>query len=98
MDKMFGTISEDKIELIKEAELKKQRTLTASITPHRNHILFEFDLVNKVVRRAEFTSTFVFGVSSKKKKEVDGKEGCIYISAMNEASAWKKFIKEYKNV
>lgn len=94
-------INQDKIELVKQTEAETQRVLVAQIRPQKNHILFEFDLINKEVRRAEFTKSKIVSYEDamiggrSERKEVDGKEGCVYISAMNEKNAWKKFRKQY---
>lgn len=99
MQNLFSEISEDKIEILKQTQIEKKRILIRTIHPKKNHILFEFDLEKREVRRAEFKKqgeisylTAMKGKTSQE-KEVDGKEGCIYISSMNEANAWKKFRK-----
>lgn len=99
MKNLFDDVSEDKIELLKQAEIKRERKLIHTLTPQKNHILFEFDLEKREVRRAEFVKpkeiSFLDAMQGnvKLKKEVDGKEGCVYVSAMNEKNAWKKFMK-----
>lgn len=37
----------DKIEITKQQQAKIQRVFESKITPHENHILFEFDLKTK---------------------------------------------------
>lgn len=93
--------TQDKIEVVKQTQAETQRVYVGTVKPKRNHILYEFDLKNKTVKRAEFRvdKTVSFEQAAKgiasEKKEVDGKEGCVYISAMNEKNAWKKFKRQY---
>lgn len=99
MKSNFSEISEDKIEILKQTQIEKERILIRTIHPKKNHILFEFDLEKKEVKIAEFKKQGEISYLSamkgetSQKKEVNGKEGCIYISAMNEKNAWKIFKK-----
>ena len=99
MENQFKEIAKDKIELVKQTQIEKKRVFIKSIRPQKNHRLFEFDLEKREVRLAQFTVnkqiSFVDAMKTggKSNKEVDGKQGCIYISAMNEKNAWKKFLK-----
>jgi len=99
MENIFENISEDKIEVLKQTQIEKKRTLIRTIRPKKNHILFEFDLNKKEVRRAEFAVEKEISFESAmrgettQKKEVNGVEGCIYISALNLDNAWKKLYK-----
>ena len=99
MQNLFNNIQEDKIEPLKQTKIEKKRVLIHTLKPERNHILFEFDLEKREVRRAEFVKekeiSYLDAVKGLGKihKEVDGKKGCIYISALNEENAWKKFMK-----
>lgn len=99
MENIFEAISEDKIEILKQTQIEKKRTLIRTIRPKRNHTLFEFDLIKKEVRRAEFVIEKQISFESAmrgettQKKEVNGVEGCIYISSLNESNAWKKFMR-----
>ncbi len=99
MENIFENISEDKKEILKQTQVEKKRTLIRTIRPEKGHILFEFDLIKKEVRRAEFVVEKEISFESAmrgettQKKEVNGVEGCIYISAMNEKNAWKRFMK-----
>ena len=96
---MREEIHEDKIEIVDQTQVESQRTLVARVRPQVGHTLFEFDPINKTVRKAEFTVEKEIDFEKAKngdnsqRKEVDGKEGCIYISALNEKNAWKKFKK-----
>lgn len=99
MENLFKEVPQDKIEILKQTKIEKERKLIRTIRPQKNHILFEFDLIKKEVRRAEFVKneeiSFEDALKGRttQKKEVNGKEGCVYISAMNEENAWKKFFK-----
>ena len=98
MENLFSRVSEDKIEMLKQAQEERKRVLVGTLKPKKNHILFEFNLITGVVGRATFCQpqeiTFEDAKNGvKKNKEVEGKEGCYYISAMNLENAWKKFNK-----
>jgi len=99
MQNSFNNIQEDKIELLKQTQIEKKRVLIHTLKPERGHILFEFDLDKREVRRAKFVKPKEISYLDvaqglgKTNKEVDGKDGCIYISALNEENAWKKFLK-----
>lgn len=99
MENLFKEVPQDKIEILKQTKIEKERKLIRTIRPQKNHILFEFDLIKKEVRRAEFVkkNEISFEAAARgetsERKEVNGKEGCVYISAMNEKNAWKKFFK-----
>lgn len=99
MENLFDRVSKDKIELLKQAQEERRRVLVGTLRPKKNHILFEFDLIKGVVKRAEFHQpqeiSFLDAKEGlpKQKKEVNGREGCYYISAMNLENAWKKFNK-----
>lgn len=85
-----------KTELSVEKIKQIQSEMIGKITPHKNHKLFELDLAKGTIDKAEFEQDKVirFGSEvSKFKKKVLMKENCIYISAMNEINAVKKFLK-----
>lgn len=102
MKNLFDDVSQDKIEVLKQTEIEKKRVFVQTLKPKRGHILFEFDLVEKVVRRAEFVKpkeiSFLDAMETggkKISKEVDGKENCVYVSALNQKNAEKKFLEYY---
>lgn len=96
MDKVLNLIPKDKIEILKQAQEERKRVLVGTLRPKKNHILFEFDLNTGLVDVAKFCAPQEVSfedakkVTSKFKKEVEGKEGCYYVSALNLENAWKK--------
>jgi hypothetical protein len=89
----------DKIEIVKQTQAESQRILVGRVRPKRNHTIFEFNVAEKTVKIASFKVDKVINFENVAKgnvsqnKEIDGKEGCIYIPALNEKNAWKKFEK-----
>ena len=95
---------EDKIEIVKQTQAESQRILVGELRPKKNHILFEFNLEEKTIERAKFRTSGDIDFQKALKgdissnKEVDIKEGCFYVSALNEENAWKKLAKRFQNV
>ena len=87
----------DKVEITKQQQAEIQKVFDSQITPHENHILFEFDLKTKEIRLAVFEPEIkeihwkdaVNGNFKKKNKKVIKKENCIYISALNKENVIK---------
>lgn len=86
-----------KTELSVEKIKQIQKELQGRINPHKNHRLFELNLLKGTIDKAEYHEEKVIrfgeGLDRFKKKQVLMKENCIYISAMNEMNAVKKFLK-----
>lgn len=91
--------SKDKVEIVEQTQVESQRLFVTRIRPQRGHTLFEFNPIDKTVQKATFKVEKVISFENATKgaisqnKEVDGKVGCVYISALNEKNAWKKFNK-----
>lgn len=81
------------VETVKE-EKEPQLKLAGRIRPKKNHILFEINLEEGTIERAQFEKMedFILGRGKEtiKKKEVIMKKGCLYVSALNEKNAIKK--------
>ena len=94
-------IAKDKIEIVGQKEKKYELEKLATINPHRGHTLFCFDLINKTITVAEFYKQDVELLKLKKEwtgvtKKVIVKPDCIYISALNQKNAEKKFMQQAK--
>jgi hypothetical protein len=82
------------IESVKRQEIEKKIEYLGSLKPQRNHILFEINLKERTIVRAEFESKEVDFESAKDKsyalsKKVLVKPDCFYISALNEKNVRK---------
>ena len=85
------------IESVKRNEIEKQLKFIGQIQPKPNHILFEIDLHQGEIRRAEFEVKDIHFLKAKdgnynKNKKVIVKKDCFYISALNEKNC-KKILK-----
>lgn len=83
------------VETVKEEKEEKEKLkLAGTIRPKKNHILFEVNLEDGTIERAEFEDPEFFywkkGKDSLKRKKVIMKKDCLYISALNEENAIKK--------
>ena len=102
MKQEFDKVVEDKIEIVKQTQAESQRVYLGRLKPNRNHIMFELNLETRVLSRAEFrkneTVSFLDAMVGQVSinKEIDIKDGCYYVSAMNEENACKKLAKELK--
>ena len=87
----------DKIEITKQQQAEIQKVFDSRITPHENHILFEFDLKTREIRLAIFEPEIkeihwndaINGNFKKKNKKVIKKDNCIYISSLNKENCIK---------
>jgi hypothetical protein len=78
---------------------EKKRVHIGSIRPHKGHTLFEINYKTGEIKKAEFKKQVLNigeaihkGVDFvSKKKEIEIKENCVYISALNKENAIKKF-------
>lgn len=78
----------DKVSEERRADLKKATKIIARIKPKRGHTLFEVDMVNGQIRKAEFEKRTIelkdaSGKTSKSSKKVFHKPGCVYVSCLN---------------
>ena len=87
----------DKIEITKQQQAEIQLVFDSRITPHENHILFEFDLKKRTIELAVFEPEIkdihwndaVNGNFKKKNKKVIKKDNCIYIPSLNKENCIK---------
>jgi hypothetical protein len=104
-------VSKDKIEIVKQAEVKETIVLRGQILPQKNHTLFECSLAEKTVCKAKYESTdkeITFEEAQKKKEKLvlgrpkfstKGKviiqKNHLYISALNFKNVVKILEREY---
>lgn len=104
-------VSEDKIEIVKQAEVKETIVLKGQIRPQKNHTLFECSLAEKTVCKAKYESSdkeITFAEAQKKQEKLilgrpkfstKGKviiqKNHLYISALNFKNVVKILQKEY---
>lgn len=85
----------DKVDHVKQQVQEIQSLYEYSIKPHKNHILYEIDIVNGTIVKAQFDRPPVVKWEDAVKgsisvnKKVTKKPNCIYISAMNKKNAIK---------
>ena len=98
MKEDFELKTKEKQETTQEKQQEYKLIFDSSIIPHENHTVFEINLDENTICRAEFEKIdYVFNVKwtkhSKLQKngKIIKKSNCVYISALNENSAWKKF-------
>ena len=73
--------------------VKKQNELLGTIKPHRGHKCFEINTLTGEINDAEFFEDIVsiFSSSYERRKKINVKENCIYITALNKKNAIKRF-------
>ena len=88
----------DKVVIVGQREMKQKAKLHGSIRPQKGHTLFELNLKTKEIKPATFEELdFVVNqITNGKKKKVIMQTDCIYISALNEKNALRKFFKSIK--
>ena len=90
--------AKDKTEVSVEQSIEKQRILIGKLRPHKGHTIWEVNVKTGEYRKAEFKKQVIDigeaiskGVDFvAKKREIDKKDDCIYVSALNESSLKKK--------
>ena len=95
-------LEQDKLEIVKQQEIEKQKIFDNKIIPHENHTLFEVDLKTKEICLAIFDEQPAIKwedalkgqISSQKK--VTKKDNCIYISALNKKNVIKILKRDYQ--
>lgn len=90
-------LKEDKIEIVKEAELKSELKLIGSFKPKKGHTLFEVNKLTGEVKKAEFEvdTTIHFDKAKNVKQtgtrsEVITKDNCSYHTALNVQNLFRK--------
>lgn len=87
----------DKVEITKQQQAEIQKVFESRITPHENHILFEFDLKKRTIELAVFEDEIkdihwndAINCNFKRQnKKVLKKENCMYISSLNKENCIK---------
>ena len=96
----------DKVDYVKQKVQEIQSLYEYSIKPHKNHILYEIDIITAAIVEAQFDRPPVVkwedavNGSISVNKKITKKPNCIYISAMNKKNAIKilnKIIKKTTN-
>lgn len=107
-------VSEDKIEIVKQAEIKETTVLEGKMLPQKNHTLFECCREAKTICKAQFENlnkeisfTEALGIKDKfilgrptfkTKGNVIIKRNCLYISALNFKNVIKILERDYNLV
>lgn len=81
----------DKVTIVDQKQVENKRVLTGSKRPHPNQRCFEINETTGECDEASYRSTVNF--LSADRKEVDTKENCVYIIALNKENALKKYRK-----
>jgi hypothetical protein len=83
----------EKTEISFQQKKQVEKELVGVLKPHLGHSVFEINLETLAIKKAEFTSyTFVIG-QNHNKQELIVKKGCVYVCALNEKNALKKYLK-----
>ena len=101
--KELEKIYQDKIGIHAEIPVKRELKYIGTLTPHKGHKCYEYEIETGVIREAEFEEVAVNyadaakGVMSVRKKLIV-KDGCIYATALNVKNAIKHFDKMINNL
>lgn len=84
--------NKENIEVSVKKQQEKEYTLIGNIVPHEGHTIWEINKETLSVTKAKFLTTnyYMFGEN---KKEIAVKQGCAYVSALNEKNALIKYKK-----
>ena len=93
----------DKIENVKQQVQEIQTIFDYRIKPQKNHVLFEINLIENTIEKAEFDELPVVkweeavkgNISAQKK--ITKKPNCVYVSALNVANV-RKILKRDFNI
>lgn len=93
--KEIETRIKEQVKFSKEIKQEKQTFLVNSIHPHEGHKCFEYNVVTKELKGAEFMEVAISFEAAQMgeiapKRKVMTKENCIYLTALNEKNAVKK--------
>lgn len=89
--------TKDKIVVVKQPEVKLKQNRIGTLRPHKGHKVFEFDIDSCKVTEASISHSEIvvnknYNASSKK-KSIDVKQNCFYLTALNKKNAIKKLRK-----
>jgi len=88
--------SKDKIEIVNQTQIEKQKKLIGQIQLQRGHRLFEVNTKTGEIKEAHYdTKDFVIGKDLKafKNKSLTINNDCIYIGSLNKKNVIKKLKK-----
>ena len=97
--------TQDKVEIVKQVQQKKQKKHVGRMLPGDGHTCFELDKTNYVMRVADVIEdkdyqfgTVRNGLKDTTPRKVNVKENCIYIFALNAKNAQRKLMKKYPQI
>lgn len=88
-------IVQDKVEIVKQVQAKKQTKLHRRIVPGDGHVCFEFDINTNELRKAEYITEANIDLNKRGhiSRKINMKDGCIYVTSLNAKNAVKKLMK-----
>jgi hypothetical protein len=96
------TQEKDKIEITKQQQAEIQKVFDNRLVPHKNHTLFEYNLIDRTIEVAVFDTLpeikwedAVKGLISTNRK-ITRKDNCIYIPALNKANVLKILARDFQ--
>lgn len=90
--------TQDKLGVYAEIPVKRELKYLGTLTPHKGHKCFEYEVETGIIREAQFEEVTVNFAQAMKgdvsvRKKIIVKEGCIYTTALNVKNAVKHFDK-----
>lgn len=91
----------EEIKIVKEVSQEKQLVLVNSIKPYEGHKCFEYNVLVNTLSFAKFMEVSISFEAAQKGeiaplREVMTKEGCVYLTALNEKNAIKRLSKMFE--
>lgn len=95
---MFDEKNKDRVADERQQQVKFQKKLIGQLKPHPGHKAFEYNLETNCLTVADTKVSHLFGawINPKvpgKKQEIQVKENCVYLTALNLKNAKKKLVK-----
>ena len=85
---------QNKIEVSVNKKQQKEYKLIGSYVPKIDgYRIFEYNLETKVLRPAQFRTSYTYILGGTNKKILDANKGCVYIEALNEKNAVKRLLR-----
>jgi len=93
--------TDEKIEIVKQSQAEIQQKLVGRVRPKKGHILFEFNIKTKEIKKANFDSVDVDFEKAQSNnlsinKKITVNKDCLYISALNEKNVKKILKRNFK--
>lgn len=85
--------SKENIEISVTQKQQKGNKLIGKIVPHNGHKMWEINTQTLEVKQVKYSNA-TYSPYGETKKEIIIKQGCVYISALNEKNALKKYKKK----